>query len=123
MNGITIAEDVRLDLGHTDLVGNLVFDGEGLTLVTPSGTNQLLGHMLFIVKPGEVIQAPEFSILIEELGTLRTLPAALVALGGFSEVARHTGVSTWGVDVVELSVDVPEHAAILRSAAPLAAAA
>jgi hypothetical protein len=101
---ITIAEDVRLDLGHTDLVGTLVFDGGGLVLVTPSGSTHLLGdHTSMDGK----FQAPDGHILIEEVGLSRTLPAALVALGCFTETERHKGFSAWGADVVELRVIVP----------------
>lgn len=101
---VTIAEDVRLDLGHTDFVGNLVFDGEELALITPSGTAQRLGHRLYTRAPGDVVQAPAGHILIEELGLTRALPAALVGLGSFQETDRHVGLSFWGADVVELRV-------------------
>lgn len=107
---VTIEADVRLDLGHTDLVGSLVFDGEELTLITPSGTARCLGRRGYARTPGDVFQAAEARVLIEELGLNRALPAALVATGHFLETNRHKDLSFWGADVVELLVIVPGQA-------------
>lgn len=109
MTRITIAEDVRLDLGHTDLVGTLVFDGDDLVLIAPSGSRQTLAQRS-TSEPGEEIGVAEGHLLIEEMGLNRLLPTALVALGLFKEVARHSGWSLWGVDVVELDVVDPADA-------------
>jgi hypothetical protein len=108
MTALTIAKDVRLDLGHTDLVGTLTYDGEGLVLVTPSGSTQLLGSDLYPSASGEVRQAPLGCVLIGEMGLHRLLPAALVAQGLCKETARHRGISAWGVDVIELEVLLPD---------------
>ena len=105
MQRITIDEDIRLDLGHTDLVGTLVFDDFGLAIVSPTGTAQVLGHPQYALLTGGVHQAAAADhILIEEMGLTSTLPAALIGQGYCEEVARHQGLSAWGADVVELKV-------------------
>lgn len=103
---ITIAEDVRLDLGHTDLVGTLVLDDDDLVLVAPSGSRQVLSTRL-TSEPGDETGVAEGHFLIEEMGLQRKLPTALVAIGCFQEIARHKGWSPWGVDVVELALIEP----------------
>ncbi|MET0887107.1 MAG: hypothetical protein ABWX92_11720 [Mycetocola sp.] len=111
MTRITIAEDVRLDLGHTDLVGTLVFEGDDLVLIAPSGTDRVLGQRVFHVSPENVMEAPAGHVFIEELGLASKLPAALVSLGCFAETNRHAGVTTWGADLVEVDVLVSAGAA------------
>lgn len=104
MQRITIDEDVRLDLGHTDLVGTLVFDDKGLAIVSPTGSAQVLGRSQYVLVNGSIHEAAADHILIEEMGLTSTLPDALVRQGYCEEVARHQDLSAWGVDVVELRV-------------------
>jgi len=97
--------NAQLDLGYTDLVGELVFsDAAGLVLVAPSGHPQVLGKRSLADARGGELFAPEGHILIEEGGLVKNLPAALIAQGYCIEVARHKGLSDWGFDVVELRV-------------------
>lgn len=105
MQRIIIDEDIRLDLGHTDLVGTLVFDDNGLAIISSTGSAQVLGRPQYASLTGDAHQAAGADqILIEEMGLTSTLPAALIRQGYCEEVARHQGLSAWGADVVELRV-------------------
>lgn len=85
---VTVAEDVRLDLGHTDLVGDLVFDGAALSLITAHGTHHALGQRAFICSSCATMFAPESGIGL--------------GLGCVRQTRRHACLSLRGAEVVEL---------------------
>lgn len=102
-----IADDVRLDLGHTIKTGALSLRDDRLVLVTPTGTAEVLAKSVFVGIDGDTIAARQGAVLIEEFGLSQKLPAALVASGHLREVSRHSAISPWGVDVVELEPTHP----------------
>lgn len=102
--GFVVAEGVWLDLGHTELVGTLVLDDDGLVVINPSGKKQLLGRNTMAGSIGGRMQAHRGHLLLEESGLLRNLPAALVGSGICEEIARHEGISDSGYAVIELRI-------------------
>lgn len=102
MSTTILAEKTRLDLGHTDLEGCLVFqkDTGQLVLMSPSGSEQVLGAETFDDCGTELIAQPG-CVFIEAFGLKEKLPAALLATGLVEEVST-TRAGMWSAPLHEM---------------------
>lgn len=99
----TIARDVRLDLGETDLVGDVDYSIEGsLILTTASGARQILAERHFANDP-EATLADEGHVQVEAFGRHQKLADALVGAGLCEEVSTRTA-GMWSATVHTLRV-------------------
>ena len=94
MSTTTLAEQITLDLGHTYLEGQLVFDSETqrLVLVSPTGTERVLGTATYDDQ-GTPLSAEAGCVFVEAFGLDAKLPAALLG----TELVEEVSVTTAGV--------------------------